>query len=229
MKKPSWRKYALEFLSIFIAVILAFALNNWNDNRRDRIIENKILVEIRNGLEKDIDDIQLNTYGHNRGLESLSFWGDVIVGEPVDEEAFSRHFFDVTRDFVSIQNRSGYESLKSKGLELIQDDSLRIQIISIYEYDFATLEKLEEDYAEMQFHHSYFNAMNDILAPYLTFGAEGQISLKKPLNLSEKETATLQSIFWKIGANRYFIIDFYKQVELKVVQLIEKIELYLQE
>lgn len=37
MKKGNWKKYGIEFLSIFIAVIAAFALNNWNDNRRDRI------------------------------------------------------------------------------------------------------------------------------------------------------------------------------------------------
>ncbi|WP_417612232.1 hypothetical protein [Owenweeksia hongkongensis] len=49
----SWRKNGFEFLSIFIAVVSAFALNNWNENRRDAHSENKILMEIYNGLEKD--------------------------------------------------------------------------------------------------------------------------------------------------------------------------------
>jgi heme O synthase-like polyprenyltransferase len=52
-KSRNLRKYAFEFLSIFIAVIAAFALNNWNDNRKDRIAESKILTEISNGLELD--------------------------------------------------------------------------------------------------------------------------------------------------------------------------------
>ena len=59
MKIPTfknWKKYTFEFLSIFIAVSSAFALNNWNDNRRDRNAERKILEEIYNGLEKDLDD-----------------------------------------------------------------------------------------------------------------------------------------------------------------------------
>ena len=56
----NWKKRGGEFLSIFVAVISAFALNNWNDNRRDANSENKILVEISNGLEKDLVDIQLN-------------------------------------------------------------------------------------------------------------------------------------------------------------------------
>ena len=57
MKNRSWKSYLLEFFSIFIAVISAFALNSWNENRRDYNAETKILSEISNGLQKDIKDI----------------------------------------------------------------------------------------------------------------------------------------------------------------------------
>lgn len=50
MKKANWEKIGFEFLSIFIAVTSAFALNNWNENRRDDNAANKILAEISNGL-----------------------------------------------------------------------------------------------------------------------------------------------------------------------------------
>ena len=53
MKKRNWKKYGFEFLSIFIAVTSAFALNNWNDNRQNQISEEKILKEIKNGIELD--------------------------------------------------------------------------------------------------------------------------------------------------------------------------------
>lgn len=59
MSKLNWKTYAFEFLSIFVAVISAFALTNWDDKRRDRHTEVKILTEIRNGLEKDIKDVQI--------------------------------------------------------------------------------------------------------------------------------------------------------------------------
>ena len=34
IKIKNWGKYTIEFFSIFIAVVTAFALNNWNDNRK---------------------------------------------------------------------------------------------------------------------------------------------------------------------------------------------------
>ena len=60
VNRKSWKRYGFEFLSIFVAVISAFALNNWNENRKGRDAEDKILAEIYNGLRKDLSDIDMN-------------------------------------------------------------------------------------------------------------------------------------------------------------------------
>lgn len=73
--------YAFEFLSIFIAVLSAFGLNNWNENRCNAKAENKILIEISNGLKKDIQDVALNIEGHQFGLKATQFWRKVITGQ----------------------------------------------------------------------------------------------------------------------------------------------------
>ena len=74
IKIRNWGKYIFEFLSIFIAVISAFALNNWNDNKNNRNAENKILIEINNGLEKDLNDIRTNQMGHEIGIKSVNYF-----------------------------------------------------------------------------------------------------------------------------------------------------------
>lgn len=63
-------RYTFEFLSIFVAVVSAFALNNWNDNRRDEYAAEKILLEIQHGLDKDLEDININIFGHQTGINS---------------------------------------------------------------------------------------------------------------------------------------------------------------
>lgn len=224
-KKRRWKKYAYEFLSIFIAVISAFALNNWNDNRKDNQAEEKILEEILHGLEKDIEDVQLNVKGHEFGLKANVFWRRVISNKATNMDTLQAFYFNSFRDFISIQNTSGYENLKSRGLELIKNDSLRTDIISLYEYDFNTLRTLEEDYAEMQFHNSYFKEINDYIAPNLQFDSQGKIiGLKQPLRLSEADKNTFFSYLWKIDANRNFILSFYGQIETNINELKEKIE-----
>ena len=71
MKKRKWKKYIFEFLSIFIAVISAFALTNWNNNLNSRHSEQKILTEIKNGIGIDKQDFGGNIIGHNLSLKAL--------------------------------------------------------------------------------------------------------------------------------------------------------------
>lgn len=224
MKKTNWRKYIYEFVSIFVAVISAFALNNWNENRRDRNAETKILIEIKNGLQKDIDDVQLNMGGHRSGLKACAYWRRLIQGEAVTQDSFTQYYLDLARDFITIKNSSGYESLKSKGLNLIRNDSLRFEIISFYEYDLSVVEKFEEEYAEMQFHKSYYHTINNVVAPHFIFDDSGQIRIKQPLQLNQTEKNILLSHLWKIGMNRNFILRYYGEVEKRISEIIGAIE-----
>lgn len=217
LKIGNWKKHGFEFLSIFIAVISAFALNNWNDNRRDNNSENKILTEIANGFEKDIDDIRLNQLGHKEGISACVYFRALLADKNVNKDSVMIHYFNLTRDFISIQNVAGYETLKSQGLELIKNDSLRLQIISLYEYDYTTLKKLEEEYSELQFQESYFKEINNELAPNFQFNNDGNITgINLPLNISDDKRKIILLYLWKIQTNRVFILNFYTDIESKI-------------
>lgn len=224
----NWQKYGFEFLSIFIAVIAAFALNNWNENRKNRLIERKILVEIANGLEKDIKDIELNKGGHKFSMAACNYFGNIIIEKQVSLDTLLPYYFEFTRDYIAIQNISGYESLKSKGLELIIDDSLRFEIINLYEYDYSVLKKFEEEYQEMQYHKNYFKEINNKIAPNFIFDDNNNlVSIQLPLKISEGEKNILLSYLWKIQANRNFVLREYDKTEEKIIKLRTKIERYL--
>lgn len=223
--EKSWRKYTLEFMSIFVAVISAFALNNWNDNRREARAEEKILVEIKNGLKKDVEDLATNIQGHKDGIRSCQFWRDIIKDKSISQDTIQLKYIQLTRDFTSLQNISGYETLKSRGLEIIDNDSLRSELISLYEYDYYTLRKLEEDYEEMQFQKSYFQQINALLAPNFIYDEKGNLMrVQSPINLSQSNKNLLLSYLLKIELNRNIILGFYARVEENVAKLEEKIE-----
>jgi len=226
--KKKWKKYAFEFLSIFIALISAFALNNWNDNRKDSLAESKILLEISNGLEKDKIDIEGNIIGHEMGIKSCAFWKKIFNNKRPNIDTLGQHYFILTRDFISIQNVSGYQTLKSKGFELIKNDSLRTAIISLYEYDYQVLRKLEEEYHEHQFQKNYFSEINKIIAPYFEFDSKGDISgIELPIHITESEKKILLSYLWKIEFNRKTILTSYNQTKENITELNKKIEIEL--
>ncbi|MEO0728131.1 MAG: hypothetical protein AAFZ63_26530 [Bacteroidota bacterium] len=225
MEARNWRTYTFEFLSIFVAVVSAFALNNWNENRRDHRAETKILTEILHGLEKDIEDVRLNVWGHEQGLNACAYFRRVVLTQETNVDSFQHHYFYFIRDFISVQNTSGYETLKSRGLELIRNDSLRTNIISLYEYDYNTLKTLEEEYYELQFQKNYYQEMNHLLAPHLQFDERGNITgLELPLGLSNEDKQLFLSYLWKIGFNRNWVLGFYQTLEEKIMQLQQAIK-----
>ncbi len=225
MEKTNWRKLSFDFLSMFIAVIAAFALNNWNENRRDNEAATKILTEISNGLQKDLNDIKINIGGHKEGLKSCSYWRKILSNQEVDSDSLRRYYFSLTRDFFSLQNNSGYETLKSKGLELLSNDSLRLDIISLYEYDYAALKTMEEHYFEMQFQENYYKDFNNAIAPNFEFDDKGDIiKLKTPLKINADDKKILLAYLWKISVNRNFILSYYADMEKKIQDLTRRIE-----
>jgi hypothetical protein len=226
----NWSKFLIEFISVFIAVVFAFALNNWNDNRKDNNAEMKILDEISNGLTKDLDDIKLNIHGHEEGIIACKYWRKVINNTEFSQDSVLVNYLNLTRDFVSINNKAGYETLKSKGLELIKNDSLRLEIISLYEYDFKTLEKLEETYGEMQFQNSYYKELNEIISPFLVFENNGNINaLNLPIDVNKKDQNIFLAYLWKIEMNRNFILYYYSEMKKKTRKLISNIETELKQ
>ena len=231
MKSKKLKKYGFEFLSMFIAVISAFALNNWNENRNADKSENKILIEIANGLEKDIEDIRDNKKGHVYGISACNYFSKLLIENIQNRDSIEESdslitssFYYLTRDFISIQNTAGYETLKSRGLELIKNDSLRLQIISLYEFNYKILRKMEEEYSEMQFHKSYFKEINEVFAPSFLFDVNSEaLKIDLPIKISKKQKKIILLYFWKIIKNRKFILKYYDEVEKKVIDIHKQI------
>jgi len=225
LRKRNWKKYLIEFASIFFAVVAAFTLNNWNDYRKKGIAEEKILFEIMKGLEKDIVDLRGNMQGHKNGIEACQYWRNLLQKKSVNQDSLQSKYIRLTRDFTSLQNTSGYQTLKSRGLELIKNDSLRSDLISIYEYDYSSLRKLEEEYEEMQFQKNYFKEINDRIAPNFIYDDKGQIiKIDSPIDLNEKDRRILLSYLVKIEFNRNYLLRYYRETENRVEELKTKID-----
>jgi len=197
------KKYSTEFLLIFISVILAFALTEWSNNQGKKVSQKKILLEISNGLKIDYDDAKGNAESHEYGVKACKFWRKVILDQDVDKDSVLINYFLLTRTLISLQNTTAYETLKLKGLETIENDSLRLKIIHLYEVNYELMRKFEEDYQENQFFDNYFFEINKKIAPYLKFDNSGNIiGLNTPLKLTNDEKNILLSYLWKIQVSR---------------------------
>lgn len=222
MKNNNLTKYVFEFLSIFIAVVSAFALANWNDNRNSRDSEQKILVEIMNSLQIDFKDFQNNIEGNKLSLIADSVFRGLLNGEEISQGSIALNYTLLFRDYIPIVNKSAYESLKANNLKTVTNDSLRIQIISLYDYYYSIIEKLEYEVPEMKSYKNYFPRTNTILYPYMVFDQEGELTEFTGLNnLTVNERKEILSYLWRIRSNRKFKLGRYDSIirEMKKLEL----------
>ncbi len=222
MKNLNWRKYALEFLSIFIAVVSAFALTNWNENRKNELSEEKILTEIKNSIEIDIKDFTNNINGNKLSLRADEVFRDLLDNEPISQDSIGLFYTLLFRDYIPIINKSAYESFKASNLKTITNDSLRLQIITLYDYYYSIIEALEYEVPEMQSFDNYFSEINTLLSPYMEFDpSNGKLtSIRYPKDLTENEKKAILSYLWRIRNNRNFKLGRYASI----IQAIERVK-----
>jgi len=201
-------------------VTFAFALNKWNIDRKAELSERKILEEIYNGLERDSLDLAYDEYYYNLTFRALKYFNKVVDGEIIHNDSLVSFYVFLTRDVIVIQNRSGYESLKSKGLETVQSDSLRTMIINLYEVDYEISKKFNEQYQENRFTENYFHRINDAIAPHFYYDSTGNISgIQLPVKIAENERKILKSYFWKIATTKSIRLNSDRSLKQKIGRL----------
>lgn len=227
-KFKNWKKYLFEFISIFLAVMLAFILDRWNDNRINSVAENKILEEIYQGLERDSLDIASDEHYFKIAFRGLRYFNDIIDGKMVQQDSLVPFYFFFSRESLVVQNKSGYESLKSRGLETIKNDSLRSKIINLYEVDYELARKFNEEYSEYQFTQNYFHKINEAIAPHFEYDATNNIKgINLPITLDDAERKLLKSYLWKIAVGKQDRFQAFVYSKKKIGQLRAAIKQYL--
>ena len=135
-----WR-YALgEVLLIVVGISIALALDSWRIELQDRSDELRVLNQFRQVLIEDVEGLieqESRMQNVEVGLETLL--AQIQNGEPYDEEMGQR--FRLLWRFSDLVIRTApFEDLKSRGLDLISNEDLRMDLLSLYEDLFPDLE-----------------------------------------------------------------------------------------
>lgn len=219
-----WYKYLFEFLSIFVAVISAFALNNWNDNRRDRLAEEKVLREIRSGLKLDLFDVKQNKEGHELGIKLCRAFRNMLASKSFSKDTLLSGYPLMLSDASSISNKTGYESLKAKGLEIVENDTIRYRIVELYDYYYQIMLKNEETSEPLQLFKNYYHSINEIMKSYLVYNKDGYlIDFKDISDMNIEDRNSLYGYLNLIEYSRMYKIHYYNKIEEKINNLIKTI------
>ena len=128
-----------EILLVVIGILIALQVNNWNEKRKDRDTEQKILHALHEDLE-----VNMNRLNQDMTLEQRTIRQANNIITHLDK----RKPYDPSLDAIFAQAifspdiiiaTSGYESLKLKGIDIIQNEMLQRKIINLFDVTYANL------------------------------------------------------------------------------------------
>ena len=146
-KTGKYFKYAIgEIILVVIGILIALAINNWNEARKNRVKEKDILLEIAETLEVNAKTLDSSILWGNRSIKQRqNYLTTVKKKKPYNDtmqQGFQRMNLGFSRTTLS---KSGYEMLKISGFDLLKSKSLKKQILRLFEVTYPYLELREND------------------------------------------------------------------------------------
>lgn len=138
--------YAIgEIALVVIGILIALQINNWNEFRKDREIEKKVLANLVENMEVNIEAIEKKIgriqYANKSG--QIIFAAIKNSDQNVDTLRQHWHWALVNHANLSL-SKAGYEPLKSIGFEIIRNEMLKKEIIKLHEKTYLDLRQQQQ-------------------------------------------------------------------------------------
>lgn len=132
----NFKKYALDFIVVFLGISVSFGLNNLNEKRKDRVSEKNYYENLLEDARQDLSNLENQIMVCEQRLDASNEILILVQNNSSIKEIVSNSFNAIrqmSNHFKPID--ATYEDLKSSGnLKLIQDNSLKNEILNYYSY-----------------------------------------------------------------------------------------------
>lgn len=161
-----------EILLVMIGILLALQVNNWNENKKDRRIEHKLLIELKENLKVNHDRLQGEMVKEYNSIAAINLVVGHIDHRKPYHDSLDTHFRQAFRAYDIVISSSAFTAIRSKGFEIIQSDSLRKSIIDLFDVTYSDLisntvrlEDLFWSSSVLPIWHNHFRMTGNTLKP----------------------------------------------------------------
>lgn len=170
-----FKKYIIEFFVIVFSIIAAFGLERWSDNLNEFDKQVEMIIGLENELTANISAIERMI-----SLDSSTTAGNAIILDFLNnknqdyDSSLSYYFGRMNTYSLFFPKRIAFETLKSNGLDLIENDTLLGNIVELFDQTY-----LESNHDMELKKERYFYGNTIMLKHFTTVGR----NLKWPNNV----------------------------------------------
>lgn len=158
-KKNKWKAYIADLLVVIVGITIAFALENFSNNKKQDRLEVNYLNSLKSDLEKDKEDLRLIMDSANVILQHI---GEVFQynysGRPLTD--YKRHH--ITSSYLATyfypQNGTYVSLINSGDINVIQDFELKTALSNLYNIQYQELQRRD---------NVIRNLVDNMIQPYM--------------------------------------------------------------
>jgi len=166
-KVTRYLRYAIgEIMLVVIGILIALQVNNWNENRKERIQERKYLLRFDAELSTDLENIASSISMNKDRIQRAEFLMRTIGTPRLAEDSSS--YFIRSIEYAGYTNfpviaDNTFEEIKSSGkLSLIRNEELRS---ALQQYHSWSLDRGQYDFIRHDIQLNYLHERQGILSP----------------------------------------------------------------
>ncbi len=157
-RKYDWKKLFFELIVVFLGVMAAFLLNNWQMERQDNILEQKYLKDFRQDLTDNITMLKESIKTDSSWIIQVKPKLISIQNGTISVDSANTLVKQIVHISRTVFKTGTYKNITNSGkLNIINDFILRKHIVDYYIS--VSEEKLIDDY--------FYQYFNDFVMPFI--------------------------------------------------------------
>jgi len=133
--------YAIgEIALVMIGILLALQVNNWNEERKTRKIEKRMLEELVENLEFNTEILKEWITANRKNDRSSEIIIRALEDKLPYHDSLINHFAkSLYIRKLALISEIGYESLKNVGIEIIRNKQMKKNVVNLFEGSYQVI------------------------------------------------------------------------------------------
>jgi len=137
-------KYAIgEIILVVLGILIALQINNLNEERKQRVEEINILKGLKKDFQSDIRDFKTGLREYNNISTSIDQILKILENNETYNDSLDKYFAQTVSWPLAVIHKNSFDALKSKGVSLISNDSLRQAILFFHGTKYTSIKNWE--------------------------------------------------------------------------------------
>ncbi|MBA7582965.1 hypothetical protein ES708_24903 [subsurface metagenome] len=220
--KINWKHSIGEIFLIFIGISLAIWFENFMESKQERKTEIILLKELLKDEERNVSDLEFNLGMFIKAKNGCNYVLDQLKNKKPYNDSLGIHFGNIRYSLIFQISKSSYNTILSIGWQIITNDSIRTDIIFLYDFYYDALETLSVQ-LDMPYTQNHFIPMYNRM---FNTGDKTPIDYESLINDIEVANIVRQARGYKVTVIQFIRrrIDQSKKLQILIEEEIDRLE-----